>query len=510
MKKINYVLIALLLFSALLFFYQLGAPSVWDNDEGQLLGSSVEMLKSGEFLTPHLNSEVYFHKPPFMAWLTSIVFWLFGFSEFAGRSWAAVCGVGGVYVTYLFGKKLYSERVGLLSALVLATSGLYFALSRMALVDIMLCFFITLSLYLFYSGYKEPEKSGWFYGSYASMALGTMTKGPLGLVIPAISILIFLMLEKRLDFIFKMRPLKGLLIYLLIASPWFIIETIRQGTYFIDIIFGLYLFNIYTKPLQQHPGPVYYYLIIVLLTMLPWSGFLISALFKKPQGLLLSWAGIMFLIFSTAATKVPGYILPAFPALALITGKYLNDVLEGKNRKTFFAGLLFAGVLVLLLIIAGNYISIPAEYLGALATLKILLYFMLAGALLALVFQFIRPLYSIYAWAGILVVFFLALVTVFLPLAEGQKYTKDFARKIDGAKQVGYYQTWLPPSFIYYLNAGNYPVVVKLIKDKRELRTYMRQNEKVYCLTADMEAKRFNYPLAMNKAGYALISNKVK
>lgn len=505
MKKLNYALIAILLLSALLFFYKLGAPSVWDNDEGQLLGSAVEMLKSGEFLTPHLNSEVYFHKPPFMAWLTAFVFWLFGFSEFWGRFWAAVCGVGGIYVTYLFGKKLYSERVGLLSALVLATSGLYFALSRMALVDIMLCFFITLSLYLFYSGYKEPEKNGWFYGFYASMALGTMTKGPLGLVIPAISILIFLLLKKRLDFVLKMRPIKGLLIYLLIASPWFIIETVREGTYFIDIIFGLYLFNIYTKPLQQHPGPIYYYLAIVLLTMLPWSGFLISALFKKPQGLLLAWAGILFLIFSTAATKVPGYILPAFPALALITGKYLDEVLEGKNRKTFLAGLLVSAGLIALLIIAGNYVSIPAEYLGALATLKLLLYFMLAGALLALVFQFIRPIYSIYAWAGILTVFFLALITVFLPLAENNKYTKDFALRIEAGTKVGYYQTWLPPSFVYYLNAQSYPTVVKLLKDQRELRAFMRLGGKAYCLTSAPEARYLNYPVVMNKAGYTLL-----
>lgn len=505
MKKLNYALLAILLLSALLFFYKLGAPSVWDNDEGQLLGSSVEMLKSGEFLTPHLNSEVYFHKPPFMAWLTAFVFWLFGFSEFWGRFWAAACGVGGVYVTYLFGKKLYSERVGLLSALVLATSGLYFALSRMALVDIMLCFFINLSLYLFYSGYKEPEKNGWFYGLYASMALGTMTKGPLGLVIPAISIFIFLLLEKRLDFVLKMRPLKGLLIYLLIASPWFIIETVRQGTYFIDIIFGLYLFNIYTKPLQQHPGPIYYYLLIVLLTMLPWSVFLISALFKRSHGLLLAWAGILFLVFSTAATKVPGYILPAFPALALITGKYLDEVLEGKNRKSYLTGLTLTGLVLALATIATYYIIIPPEYLGALRTLQLLLYFMLIGSALALSALRIRPIYSIYAWTGILVVFFLALVTVFLPLAEDQKYTRDFARKIDGAKRVAYYQTWLPPSFIYYLNAKSYPTVVKLIKDQKDLKAFMRQSGRAYCLTSDPEAKLLKYPIAMSKAGYTLL-----
>src|SRR3989339_494491 len=283
MIKIKWALVFIFILSAFLYFFQLGFSSAWDQDEGQMFAATLEMVKSGEYLTPHLNSAIYFHKPPLYAWLTAILFKLFGFTEFWGRFWAAIFGIMGVGLTYLFGKALYNERVGLLSALIIAVSPLYIILARMGLVDILLTFFITLSLYFFYLAYKNPADKKWLYLFYAAMALGTMTKGPLGIFVPSLSIGSFLFFEKRLGFIKEMISLNGILLYLLIASPWFIIETIREGTYFLQMIFGQFLFSIYLTPMQQHPGPIYYYIVVVLLGFIPWSGFFLPALFKKPH-----------------------------------------------------------------------------------------------------------------------------------------------------------------------------------------------------------------------------------
>src|SRR3989339_1872449 len=104
-NKINWLLVLVLIAAAVLFFFKLGFSTLWDQDEGQMLAASLEMLKGGDYLTPHLNSAIYFHKPPLYAWLTTILFRLFGFTEFAGRFWAAAFGVFGVYLTYLFAKK---------------------------------------------------------------------------------------------------------------------------------------------------------------------------------------------------------------------------------------------------------------------------------------------------------------------------------------------------------------------------------------------------------------------
>ena len=508
MKKINYALIIILLLSATLFFFKLGAASVWDNDEGQLLGSAVEMIGSGDYLTPHLNSEIYFHKPPLYAWLTVPLFRLFGYTEFWGRFWAALFGVLGVYITYLLARRIQTERAGLFSALVLSTSILYMALSRMALVDIALTFFVTLAFYLFYLGYKEPGNRYWYFGFYAALALGTLSKSLLGVIIPAVSIFIFLLLERRLDFILKMRLLPGALIYALITFPWFIIETIRHGSYFLNVLFGQYLFSIYLAPMQQHPGPIYYYLIVILLLMLPWSGLLAVALFKRPQGLLLSWAGVTLLIFSTAATKVPGYIMPAFPALALICGSYMDETLGKKEKRGLYFASVFALLIMALALLSTFYLKIPAEYLSALAALRTMLMLVVAGFALAYLLAFFRSIYTYLAWATVVAAFFLSFIVFFLPLAEDHKYTADLVKAISPRSAAAYYKTWLPPSLVFYLNRQSYPTVVKHLESEKELKKFLGQKTPAFVLTTKEEQKHWSYPILKEKAGYAIIGSR--
>ena len=511
MKRLNYVLILIILLAASLYFFKLGVPTVWDNDEGQMLGSALEMAKSGEYLTPHLNSQIYFHKPPLYAWLTALVFKLFGFTEFWGRFWAAVFGISGVYLTYLFAKSLYNERAGLLSALIIATSPLYIVLSRMALVDVVLTFFITLSAYFFYLGFKNPTEKKWFYLMYLAMGLGTMTKGPLGIIVPGLAIGLFLIIEKKIPFIKEMELIKGLALYLLIASPWFIIETIREGSYFLKIIFGQFLFSIYMSPMQQHPGPIYYYLAVILLGFIPWSGLFVSSLFKKPNYLLLSLFFVMLAIFSTASTKVPGYFLPAFPAMAIITGNFLDEIFNGKFKLAYYAGLIFPVIFLFLTMWAIMITKIPAEYSQAAVYLQTLIILCLAGFFLAFLFSFLRPQpsWSIITWALSIAVFFVGLIVWLLPYSENLKYTADLAYAMSGKENVAYYKTWQPPSLIFYLNRQKYPTVIKEIFDEKTLREFLKTGSSA-CYTSEDEEIKINVPhrILKRKAGYVIIEGK--
>jgi len=510
-RKINFVLILIILLAAFLYFFQLGAPTVWDNDEGQMLGSSLEMVKSGEYLTPHLNSQIYFHKPPLYAWLTALVFKLFGFTEFWGRFWAAVFGIAGVYLTYLFAKSLYNERTGLISALIIAVSPLYIVLSRMALVDIVLTFFITLSIYFFYLGYKSPIDKKWFYFMYLAMGLGTMTKGPLGILVPVLAIGLFLIIERKLSFIKEMAIVKGLALYLLVASPWFIIETIREGSYFLKIIFGQFLFSIYMSPMQQHPGPVYYYLFVILLGFIPWSGLFVSAIFKKPNYLLLSLFLVMLAIFSTASTKVPGYFLPAFPAMAIITGIFLDEIFNGKFKLAYYAGLIFPILFLFLTMWAITVTKIPAEYSQAAVYLQTLIILCLAGFFLAFLFSFLRPQpsWSIATWALSIAIFFIGLIVWLLPYGENIKYTADLAFAMAGKENVAYYKTWQPPSLIFYLNRQKYPTVLKEIFDEKSLQKFLKMDSSV-CYTSIDEEKKLKIPhrVIKDKAGFVAIERR--
>jgi 4-amino-4-deoxy-L-arabinose transferase-like glycosyltransferase len=473
-----------------------------------LLGSSLEMEQSGEYLTPHPNSAVYFHKPPLYAWLATLSFKWFGLTEFAGRFWAALFGILGVYAVYLFAKELYGERPARLSALVLATSPLYVVLSKMALVDIALSFFITLSLYFFYLGYKENGKKEWFYSMYFAMALGTMTKGPLGLLVPGLAILIFLFMEKKLPFVKEMEALKGLGIYLLIASPWFIIETVREGSYFLKVIFGQFLFSIYMSPMQQHPGPIYYYLFVIVLGMIPWSGVFVSAIFKKPHALLLSLFLVMLAIFSTASTKVPGYFLPAFPAMAIITGSFLDKIFNGENKAAFYGSLIFPVLFLALAVWGTTAVKVPAEYAQAVIYLQTLMLACLCGFFLAFLFSFIKPQpsWSLGAWTVSIVVFFIGLIGWLVPYSENLKYTADLAKAMEGREPAAFYRTWLPPTLVFYLNRQNYPTVVREIGAEKELKLFFQDKSAVVFLP-DEEEKKLKVPhrVLKSKAGYAVI-----
>ncbi len=508
MKKLNWALIAILLLAAGLYFFQLGTPSVWDNDEGQLMGSSLEMVGSGEYLTPHLNSAVYFHKPPLFAWLTALVFKLFGCTEFWGRFWFAAFGIMGVYLTYLFARELYNERAGLLSALIVSTSPLYVVLSKMALVDIGLTFFITASLYFFYLGYKDPQNKKWFYFMYLMMSLGTMTKGPLGIIIPGLSIGLFLLVEKKLSLVREMVVARGLMLYLLIASPWFVIETVREGSFFLKVIFGQFLFSIYMSPMQQHPGPIYYYLFVIILGLIPWSGLFVSAVFRRPHLLVLSLFLVMLAVFSTASTKVPGYFLPAFPAMAIITGSFIDRIFKGGNKLEYYLGLIFPVAFLSLAVWGVSITSIPAEYARAAVYLETLMLIALAGFFLAFLFSFIKiqPAWTVGGWAAAIIVFFIGLIGWLLPYAEDFKYTRDLSIGLNGMERVCYYKTWLPPSLVFYLNRQKYPTVTREIFDERALNGFLNQPASA-CYTSQDEEKKIKtrHKIILSKAGFTVI-----
>lgn len=478
-----------------------------------MLASSLEMVKSGEYLTPHINSAIYFHKPPLYAWLTAIVFKIFGFTEFWGRFWAAVFGVAGVYLAYLFGRRIYNERVGLVSALILTFSPLYIVLSKIALVDVLLCFFITLSLYLFYLGYKEPGSRKWFYLMWLAMALATMTKGPLGIIVPMFSIVLYLLFEKNLAFIKQIQWLKGIIIYLLVASPWFIIETFREGPYFLKMIFGQFLFSIYMSPMQQHPGPFYYYLIVILIGFIPWSGFFISSLFKRPHGLLLSVFLVMLAIFSTASTKVPGYFLPAFPAMAIITAKFLDNVFEGKNKWPFYFGVILPIVILSITAWAILGVKIPMEYHQAVLYLQILVFLALAGFFLSFLFSFFKPnpAWTIGGFSFSILIFMIGLIVWLLPYAEDFKTSSDLAKATSGYEHVAFYKTWLPPSLVFYLNKQKYPTVIVEIKSIGELEKFLKgKNSAAYLPLSEEKLLKLPHKILKTKAQYAIILCKSK
>ena len=304
----------LLLLCFILFFLHLGARPLWDTDEGMHASTSKEMVLSGDWITPTFNGINFYDKPVLHNWFISLSFLIFGFSEFAARLPAAILGLAGVLITYLLGRRMFGPTAGFLGGAVLATNVEYFVLSTTVVHDISLCFFVTLALFLFYMGFvEEGRRRRYFVFFYISLGFAVLAKGPVGIILPGIIIGLFLFVRKRLGFLREMNIGWGVLIFLAVAAPWYILISLRNSDY------GWYFFihnNVmrFLKSRAQHHHPFYYYLPALLGGFFPWSCFLpvaIYRVFRKPlqkmdEGLLflLLWFLVFFLFFSVASSKL--------------------------------------------------------------------------------------------------------------------------------------------------------------------------------------------------------------
>ena len=329
------LLVGLCLF---LFFFYLGSRDLWDVDEGMHSVSARYVVESGDWVTPTYNGKAFLDKPMFFTWLVAISFSLLGFTELAARLPAAVIGLLGVLVTYALGRRMFDARTGFLGGSVLATTILYLAMSRTVVHDSALALFTTLALYLFWVALVDPERRKLcFLLFYVAVAGAVLAKGPLGLVLPALVILPFLLLTKRLGLIREMQLGWGVLIFLALVAPWYILMSVRNEGYLTYFLIEK-TFGSFASEESSHPAPWHFYIPVFLGALLPWTGFLPAALYRAWQRLagekrepilfLLLWLGMMFLFFSAATSKLVTYLLPAMPAVTLLIGMVWAEALS--------------------------------------------------------------------------------------------------------------------------------------------------------------------------------------
>lgn len=516
------ILIALCL---VVFFFRLGTRPLWDIDEGMHAVTSQEMVLSGDWITPTFNGQPFFDKPVLFNWLVAACFLIFGFTEFAARLPAAVLGSGCVLVTYLLGRKMAGARVGFLGALMLATAVEFIILARTVVHDISLVFFVTLALYLFYKGYRDrqPAKKPLLL-FYAALGLAVLSKGPVGLALPAMVIGLYLWLRKDLRFIGQMRPGWGVVIFLAIAAPWYIVISLKNpayaGYFFITQNLGSFL-----SAEARHPEPFYYYLPVFFGGFFPWSCFLPVAFIYTLRrrfsnagdgpALLAIWFGTVFVFFSLASSKLPTYILPLFPAAALLVALLANELFTAPapsvRRAMGYCFLpvvvLFAGALVYL----WRYPPVQLEYASGVQLSEInLLAVWLTGWILAAFLFLVRKKNS--AFIGSLVTMVVSALLIFITLIVGDinayRSTRELAREYDrlappGEKIVFYRR--IKDSALFYT-----PRRARVLETEKQLRDYLAADKRVFCiLTRNRLVKKQPLPYVVGRQGdKLLISNK--
>jgi 4-amino-4-deoxy-L-arabinose transferase-like glycosyltransferase len=321
------ILLGLLALCYLLFFHRLGDVGLIGPDEPRYAAVAREMYLSGDYITPRLHGTPWFEKPPLMYWFAALGYSIFGINEWGARFPSALGASISVFLVYLCGRRLWHRLAGSLAAVIMASSIGFFAFARAASMDMPLTACLTMALVFFLIGYNDtsPARRWWFYAFYASLGLGALAKGPVALGLPMLSLAGFLVYRGKWSEWRSWHP-EGLLLGLGIAAPWYIACGVVNGSEFIDVFFINQNFQRFTSTIHGHARPFYFYFPVLLLLTFPWT-FLLLPTFRRRLGkselILFWWAIVPFVVFSFSGSKLPGYILPMVPPIALLCGREL-------------------------------------------------------------------------------------------------------------------------------------------------------------------------------------------
>lgn len=353
----------------------LGGTSLWDLDEALWSSTAAEMSRRGDWVMPWHNGEVSTHKPPLMFWVMMIATRICGETEFAFRIGSAAFGLATALAVQWLGGLLFCRRAGLLAGVATVTALNVALVARAATPDVKLTFFTTLALALFArhalpGGTAPPGRIATLpvadaVGLYAALGFAVLTKGPLGVALPTAALGLFawwhnlaaagpaagLTVGGRLARIGRewlaaarcLRPFTGMLVVLAIAGPWYVLVQRASGGAFGADFIGFHHVRRFLQPIEGHSGPIYYFLPALLVGTFPWSMFAIPTVLDaaarlrgvRPGSggvrLLVAWLVVWIVPFSLAQTKLPNYILPAYPAALLLVAVFLTGWLTAPD-----------------------------------------------------------------------------------------------------------------------------------------------------------------------------------
>lgn len=327
----------------LFFFYGVNKFGAFDYDEAIYCEVVREMLESGDYIIPNYNYEKFYEKPILLYWLISAVHKTLSPSEIStsGRIVSAMAATGLVFIIYWFVLILLNQTAALLSSVVFATSFATLLISKTIITDTVFVFFLTLSIFSTITALSS-EKKYLIYVAYAASGLAVLTKGPIGAIIPfLIGVIYYLTNLKTLKFS-DLKMVSGGVVFCAITLPWFVFVTIKTGGEFFNDFFLVHnLQRFGARAFEGHSGPIFYYIPIIFLGLFPWSAFLSQALYslrKHNSNLtkfLFIWLIVPFIIFSLSKTKLPNYILPVFPPIAVIIGVYFDKLITEQKSFAF-------------------------------------------------------------------------------------------------------------------------------------------------------------------------------
>ncbi|MBX7165080.1 MAG: glycosyltransferase family 39 protein [Pirellulales bacterium] len=381
----------LALIAGLIFFANLGGGALFDEDEPKNAACGQEMLARGDWIVPMFNGELRTDKPVLLYWLMLLAYHGLGVNEFAARFWSALLSLATVLLVGHLGRTLFSERAGFWAGLAMASCLMFDVVARAATPDATLICCMTLGMTLYVRAVGDwraaavggaadllaqftPRSRAAWIAVYSAWALAVLAKGPVGIVLPVGILGLFLLLLTRPEPLprgpgwwalvrwlaveiartvaparvvraaLSLRPLICLAALAVVALPWYVaVGTATEGDWLVGFL-GKHNAERFLNSLENHRGPIVYYVVAILAGFFPWSVFLTPSLASATRRLraaeadrpaylfVVAWAGLWIGFFSLAATKLPNYVLPSYPALALLVGAFVDRFIAAPQQ----------------------------------------------------------------------------------------------------------------------------------------------------------------------------------
>lgn len=331
-KKDVPVLLVLFFSGLSLFSLYTWAIPLIDPDEPRYASTAYNMVSGGNLIVPTFNDAPRINKPPLFYWMIAVSYKIFGINEFSARFPSVLAGIGTIFITFLMGKRLCGRRNGFWAGVILMTSPLFFFLSRCCITDMLLTFFVSASLYLFFVEYTEANSSNLRkLILYFCMGMAFLVKGPIGILLVLLIILGFMMCLRDISSIRRLWYLPGFLLFLGIICAWGIPFWLSIGSEHIIMLLTKETSGRFVAG-YAHPEPFYYYFPVFFVGYFPWSLFVCVALIRivkrrktltveeRKQVYFISlWLIITVAFFSLSRSKLMTYLLPVSPSVALLT-----------------------------------------------------------------------------------------------------------------------------------------------------------------------------------------------
>jgi 4-amino-4-deoxy-L-arabinose transferase-like glycosyltransferase len=361
---------ALWLLFAALWLALLGVRPLYKPDEARYGEIPREMVASSDWLTPRLNGFKYFEKPPLQYWATAAAFKVFGVSDWSARLWSGLAALAGIALVLAAGNRLFGPPAGAYAGAVLASSPLYLLLGQGNTLDMGVTLFLSAAAFAFAIAQgvtSDADRRRWMLGFWAACAAAVLSKGLIGIVLPLGAIALYVLLRRDWGLLARLELMRGGLLFLAIAAPWFVAVSLANPE-FAHFFFVQEHWQRFTTHVHRREHPGWFFVPVLVASMAPWllavaGGWLASLRLPRrgafsPAFFLGVWAIVVFAFFSLSGSKLPPYILPLVPALALLAGAFLA---RGERGGLLLAQALFTAACAMAIGAAAWRISEPAE-----------------------------------------------------------------------------------------------------------------------------------------------------